>query len=88
MRLLQRLVPLQERCPHLRDCGDVFCSLDVLLQELIPNNLQPVLQPPTIGSQGFGESVQGVVLVPVPVALRAQLIEAVIPLSSPALKLL
>jgi hypothetical protein len=50
--------------------------------------LQPVLQPPTVGSQGLGESVQGVVLVSVPVALGAQLIEAVIPLSSPALRLL
>jgi hypothetical protein len=50
--------------------------------------LQSVLQPPAVGAQGFGESVQGIVLVPVPVALRAQLIEAVIPLSSPALKLL
>jgi hypothetical protein len=50
--------------------------------------LQPVLQAPVVGSQGFDESVQGVVLVPVPVALRAQLIEAVIHLSSSALQLL
>jgi hypothetical protein len=50
--------------------------------------LQPVLQPPVVGSQGFGKSVQGVILVPVPVALGAPLIEVVIPLSSPALKLL
>jgi hypothetical protein len=56
---------------HIRDCGYVFRSMGVLLQELIPHNLQPVLQPPAVGSQGFGESVQGVVLVPVPVALRA-----------------
>jgi hypothetical protein len=28
-RLPQRLVPLQERRPHLRDCGDVFRSLGV-----------------------------------------------------------
>jgi hypothetical protein len=38
--------------------------------------------------QGFDESVQSVVLVPVPVALGALQIEMVIPLSSPALKLL
>jgi hypothetical protein len=50
--------------------------------------MQPVLQPPVVGPQGFDESVQGVVLVPVPVALGAQLIEAVVPLSSPALQLL
>jgi hypothetical protein len=50
--------------------------------------LQPVLQPPVVGSQGFDESVQGVVLIPVPVVLGAQLIEAVIPPSSPALQLL
>jgi hypothetical protein len=46
------------------------------------------LQPPVVGSQGFDESVQRVVLVPAPVALGAQLIETVIPLSSPALNLL
>jgi hypothetical protein len=50
--------------------------------------LQPVIQPPAIGSQGFDEIVQSVVLVPVPVALGAQLIETVIPFLSPALKLL
>jgi phosphoribosylcarboxyaminoimidazole (NCAIR) mutase len=50
--------------------------------------LQPVLQAPVVSSQGFDESVQGVVLVPVPVALGAQLIEAVIHLSSSALQLL
>jgi hypothetical protein len=38
--------------------------------------------------QGLDEGVYGVVLVPVPVALRAQLIKAVIPLSSLALQLL
>jgi hypothetical protein len=50
--------------------------------------LQPVIQPPAVGSQGFNESVQSVVLVLVPVALGAQLIDMVIPLSSPVLKLL
>jgi hypothetical protein len=30
-RLLQRLVPLQERHPYLRDCGDVSRSLGLLL---------------------------------------------------------
>jgi hypothetical protein len=87
-RLPQRLVPLQERCPHLRDCGDVFCSLGVLLQELVLHSAQPVLQPPAVGSQGFDESVQSVILVPIPVALGAQLIEAIIPLLSTTLKLL
>jgi hypothetical protein len=32
--------------------------------------LRPILQPPAVGSQGLGESVQSVVLAPVPVALR------------------
>jgi hypothetical protein len=50
--------------------------------------LQLVLQPPAVGSEGFDETIQSVVLVPVPVALGAQLIETVIPLSSPTLKLL
>jgi hypothetical protein len=50
--------------------------------------LQPLLQPPIVGLQGFNESVQGVVLVPVPVAFGAQLIEVVVPLSSPTLQLL
>jgi hypothetical protein len=50
--------------------------------------VQPVLQPPAVRSQGFDESVQSVILVPIPVALGAQLIEAVVPLSSTALKLL
>jgi hypothetical protein len=38
--------------------------------------------------QGFDESVQSVVLVPITVTLGAQLIEAVIPLLSTTLKLL
>jgi hypothetical protein len=63
----QCLVPLQEHLPHLRDRGGVFCSLGVLLHELVTHNFQPVLQPPVVGSQGFDESVQGVILVPVPV---------------------
>jgi hypothetical protein len=50
--------------------------------------LQPVPQPPVVSPQGFDESVQGVVLVPVPIALGSQLIEAVLPLSGPALQLL
>jgi hypothetical protein len=37
-RLPQRLVPLQERRPHLRDCEDVFHNLGVLLLELIPHS--------------------------------------------------
>jgi hypothetical protein len=86
--ILTRLVPLQERCLHLRDCRDVFRSLGVLLQELVPHSAQLVLQPPVVGSQGFDESVQSVVLVPIPVVLGAQLIEAIIPLLSTALKLL
>jgi hypothetical protein len=80
--------PLQERHPYLRDCGGVFRSLGILLQKLDLHNLQPVLQPPVVGLQGFDESVQGIVLVPVPVVLGAQLIETVVPLSSPALQLL
>jgi hypothetical protein len=56
-RLPQRLVPLQERRPHLRDCGGIFCSLSVLFQKLVPHNLQPVLQPPIVGLQGFDESI-------------------------------
>jgi hypothetical protein len=35
--------------------------------------LQPVLQLPIVGLQGLHEGVEGVVLVPVPVALGAQL---------------
>jgi hypothetical protein len=62
--------------------------MGVLLQKLVPHDSQSVLQPPVVGSQGFDESAQGVVLVPVLVALGAQLIEAVIPLSSPTLQLL
>jgi hypothetical protein len=87
-RLPQRLVPLQEHRPHLRDCGDVFCSLGILLLELVLHGAQPVLQPPAVGSQGFDESVQSIIPVPIPVALGAQLIEAVIPLLSTALKIL
>jgi hypothetical protein len=56
--------------------------------ELVLHSAQPVLQPPAIGSQGFDETVQSIILVPIPVALGAQLIEADIPLLSAALKLL
>jgi hypothetical protein len=87
-RLLQRLVSLQKRRPHIRDCGDVFRSLGVPLLELVPHSAQPVLQPPTVGLQGFDESVQSVILVPIPIALGAQPIEAVVPPSGAALKLL
>jgi hypothetical protein len=87
-RLPQRLVPLQEHRPHLRDCGDVFRSLGVPLLELILHSAQPVLQPPAVGSQGFDKSFQSVILVSIPVALRAQLIDAVIHLLGTALKLL
>jgi hypothetical protein len=83
-RLLQRLVPLQEHRSHLHDCRDVSRSLGVLLQELVPQSLQPVIQPPAVGSQSLNESIQSIVLVPVPVALGAQLIKMVIPLSGPA----
>jgi hypothetical protein len=86
--LLQHLVPLQEHHPYLHDCGDISHNLGLLLQELVTHSLQPVIQPPAVGSQSLNESVQSVVLVPVPVALGAQLIEVVIPLSGPALKLL
>jgi hypothetical protein len=68
-RILQHLVPLQKHCPHLRDCGDIFRSLGILLQELVPHDLRLILQPPAVGSQGLGESVQGVVLASIPVAL-------------------
>jgi hypothetical protein len=56
-RLPQCLVSLQEHLPHLQDCGDVFCSLGVLLLELVLHSAQPVLQPPAVGSQGFDERV-------------------------------
>jgi hypothetical protein len=49
-RLLQHLVPLQEHHPYLRDCGDVSRRLGHLLQELVPHSLQPIIQPPTVGS--------------------------------------
>jgi hypothetical protein len=84
-RLQQGLVPLQERGPHLVHRGAAFNSPCPLLQELVPHSLEPVLQPPVVGPQGLNKGVQGVVLVPVPVSLRAQLIEAVIPLPSPTL---
>jgi hypothetical protein len=87
-RLPQRLVPLQECRPYLRDCGDVFRGLGVPLLELVPHSAQPVLQPPTVGSLGFDESVQSVILVPIPVTLGAQPIEVVVPLSGTTLKLL
>jgi hypothetical protein len=56
-----------------------------LVQELVPHSLKPVLQPPVIGPQGLHEGVEGIVLLLVPVAFRAQLSEAVVPLRSPAL---
>jgi hypothetical protein len=34
-RLLQHHISLQECRSHLRDCGGVFCSLGILLQELV-----------------------------------------------------
>jgi hypothetical protein len=43
--------------------------LGVLLQELVPHNLEPVLQPPIVGAQGLNKGVESVILVPVPVAL-------------------
>jgi hypothetical protein len=54
----------------------------------MPHNLQPVLQPPVVGPQGFDERVQGVVLVLVPVVLIAQAVEAVVPLPGSTLQLL
>jgi hypothetical protein len=63
-------------------------QLGALVQEFVPHNLQPVLQSPVVGSQGLNESVKGVVLVPVPVALGAQSVETVVPLSSSTLQLL
>jgi hypothetical protein len=59
-----------------------------LVQELVPHNLQSVLQPPVVGPQDVHEGVEGVILVPVLVALGAQLSEAVVPLPSSALKIL
>jgi hypothetical protein len=56
--------------------------------ELVPHSTQSVLQPPAVSSQGFDESIQSVILVPIPVTLGAQSIEVVVPLSSMALKLL
>jgi hypothetical protein len=47
--------------------------------------LQPVLQPPVVGPQSLHEGVEGDVLVPLPVALGAQLSEVVVPLPSSAL---
>jgi hypothetical protein len=84
----QCLVPLQEHLPHLRDRGGVFCSLGVLLHELVTHNFQPVLQPPVVGSQGFDESVQGVILVPVPVTLITKAVEVAVPLLGSTLQLL
>jgi hypothetical protein len=84
-RLSQRLIPLQERRPHLRDSGSVFRSSGVQLQELVMHGLNPILQPPVVGLQGLDK---GVVLVSVPVTLGAKLVEAVMPLPSSALQLL
>jgi hypothetical protein len=87
-RLPQRLVLLQKRRHHPLDRGGVFSSLGALVQERVPHNSRPVLQPPIVGPHGLHEGVKGVVLVPVPVALGAQLGEAVVPLPSSALQLL
>jgi hypothetical protein len=87
-RLQQGLISLQERSPHLVHRRAAFNSLRAPLQELVSHSLEPVLQPPVVGPQGLDKGVNDVVLFPVPVALRAQLIEAVIPLLSSALQLL
>jgi hypothetical protein len=59
-----------------------------MLQELVTHGLDPILQPPVVGLQGLDKGVKGVVLVSVPATLGAQLVEAVVPLSSSALQLL
>jgi hypothetical protein len=86
--LPQRLVPLQERRPHLGDGGGAFRSSSVVLQELVTHGLDPILQPPVVGLQGLDKGAKGVVLVSAPVTLGAQLVEAVVPLPSSALQLL
>jgi hypothetical protein len=52
------------------------------------HSLDPVLQPVVVHSHGLHEGVEGVVLPPVPVELRAQLDEAVVSHSRPTLQLL
>jgi hypothetical protein len=84
----QSLVSLQERSLHLVHRGATFDCLRPLVQELIPHSLKTILQPPVIGPQGLHEGVEGVVLQLVPVAVRTQLSEAVVPLPSPALQFL
>jgi hypothetical protein len=59
-----------------------------LIQECVPHDLQPVLQPAIASPQGFPEGVEGVVLVLVLVALKAQSGEAAVPLPSSTLQLL
>jgi hypothetical protein len=45
--------------------------LGVLLQKLVPHEFHPVLQPPVVGPQGLDKGVEGIILVLVPVALKA-----------------
>jgi hypothetical protein len=52
------------------------------------HGLDPILQPPVVSLQGLDKGVKGVVLVSVPVTLRAQLVEVVMPLPGSALQLL
>jgi hypothetical protein len=87
-RFPQHLIPLPERRPHLRDGGGVFHSSSVILQELVTHGLDTILQAPVVGLQGLNKGVKSVVLVSVPVTLRAQLVEADVPLPSSALQLL
>jgi hypothetical protein len=47
----QILIPLQEHHPHPCNCGGVFRSSGVLLQELVAHGLDPILQPPVVGPQ-------------------------------------
>jgi hypothetical protein len=83
-----RLVSFQERVLHHVDRGGALCRLGGLVLKLVPHEPQPVLQPPVVGPQGLHEGVEGVVLIPVPIALGAQSSEVVIPLPSSTLQLL
>jgi hypothetical protein len=85
---VERLVSVHERRLHLLDRGNVLHSLGVQLRRLIPQDLRSIHQPPVRGSQGLDESVDGVVLPPVPVELVIQAIEGVVPLPSTTLQIL
>jgi hypothetical protein len=87
-RLLQRLIPIDERCANPLDGGGARRGLPLLLQELVAQGLRPVRQPAVLGPQGLRERVESVALLPEFAELGVHLVEGAVLVAGAVLELL